>query len=343
MNQVHQKIINAIIQKANQVCPNALALIGIYGSVATGDTHAKSDLDLLILINDESGYQLATGFLLDDSKIGYDIYCTTWQRLQNDASLHHAYLASLMDSEIVYIKDQASYQQLLELRDKTKQKLASDTRFEKTNDIINQAKICYANACLDNTLGAVRLHAFGVLTSLADAAMIYHGRYFQKGTKRMTEELSALPIDQTFIDAMHAIAHSCDLAELRSLCQTLLLYATTHFARPQEKHAPSEELAGTYEEMFSNWRNKVAEAAEQSDTLSSFMNLCCLQAMLNDIAGDTDIGSYAVMDAYDPNQLDRNLSLYDACLADYETVYQKANITVTRYKDVDAFVAAYLA
>ena len=51
-NPDHQKIIGAIIRKAEQVCPDSLALIGIYGSVATGDTHEKSDLDLLILIND---------------------------------------------------------------------------------------------------------------------------------------------------------------------------------------------------------------------------------------------------------------------------------------------------
>ena len=59
MDIVNQKIIQAIIEKANKVCPDSLALIGIYGSVATADTHEKSDLDLLILIEDEKGYKLA--------------------------------------------------------------------------------------------------------------------------------------------------------------------------------------------------------------------------------------------------------------------------------------------
>ncbi len=47
-----------------------MALIGIYGSVATGDDYAKSDLDLLILIENEEGRKLATGFILDDSGVG---------------------------------------------------------------------------------------------------------------------------------------------------------------------------------------------------------------------------------------------------------------------------------
>ena len=93
MNTVNQKIIDAVITKAEKVCPDSLALIGIYGSTATGDYYEKSDLDLLILIQDEKGWQLGTGFILDDSKIGYDIYCTNWDGLKYDAECHHAQLS----------------------------------------------------------------------------------------------------------------------------------------------------------------------------------------------------------------------------------------------------------
>ncbi|MCX4255425.1 MAG: hypothetical protein OSJ54_00670 [Oscillospiraceae bacterium] len=33
----NQKIINAIVEKSNKICPESLALIGITGSFATGD------------------------------------------------------------------------------------------------------------------------------------------------------------------------------------------------------------------------------------------------------------------------------------------------------------------
>ena len=46
MNNMNQKMIDAAIEKAERVCPGSLALIGVYGSVATGDEYAKSDLDL---------------------------------------------------------------------------------------------------------------------------------------------------------------------------------------------------------------------------------------------------------------------------------------------------------
>ncbi len=36
-----------IIKKANALWPDSLAMIGMYGSVVTGDEYEKSDLDLL--------------------------------------------------------------------------------------------------------------------------------------------------------------------------------------------------------------------------------------------------------------------------------------------------------
>jgi len=102
MNDRNEKIINAIIKKADALCPDSLALIGVYGSVATRDEYEKSDLDLMVLINDENGQILADGFILDDVDIGYDIYCTSWDMLENDAQCDHAHLSKLIDSKIVY-------------------------------------------------------------------------------------------------------------------------------------------------------------------------------------------------------------------------------------------------
>ena len=41
MNMINKKIIDAVIAKAEKVCPDSLVLIGVYGSVATGDCYEK--------------------------------------------------------------------------------------------------------------------------------------------------------------------------------------------------------------------------------------------------------------------------------------------------------------
>lgn len=342
MNNVNQKIIDAVIEKAEKVCPDSLALIGIYGSAATGDEYEKSDLDLLILIQDDEGWQLGTGFILEDSEIGYDIYCTNWDGLRYDAACHHAKLSKLLDSQIVYIKKQEAYEELCRLREQTKQYLASEERFQRVNELMDKAKISYANASLHEEAGQVRLDAFAVICYLTDAMMLFYGTYFKRGVKRTLDELAALPIDESFIDHLKSIARSKDISEIRTLLKKLLLYSEGHLKHEKEKEAPSESLSGTYEEMYSNWRNKVEEAAKQNHAFASFMNLCSLQVMFTEISSGADIGTYNIMEEYDADCLENNVSLFDASLHRYEAVYKKAGIAVKRFRDVEEFAADYL-
>lgn len=342
MDIVNQKIINAVIDKANKVCPESLELIGIYGSVATGDEYEKSDLDLLILIENEEGWKLATGFILDDRNVGYDIYCTNWAGLQYDAECHHAHLSKLMDSQIVYVKNQDAYNELLNLRMQTKQFLASDERFQRVSELVQKAKISYANACLFDALGQVRLEAFGVISYLLDAIMLYHGTYFKRGVKRTFEELAALQLDEMFIHTIQKIVVSKEISELRDLLKHLILYAESHIRQEKNKSEPTEALSGTYEEMYSNWRNKVEEAAKNNNIFAAYMNMCSLNLMFSEISDGVEIGSFNIMDEYCPDSLENNTRIFDQYLQKYEEVYKRAGISIKHFADIDEFVANYL-
>lgn len=343
MDMTNQKIINAIIEKANKVCPESLALIGIYGSVATGDVYEKSDLDLLILIQNDEGWKLGAGFILDDKEVGYDIYCTNWNGLRYDAECHHAHISKLMDSQIVYVNNQEAYKELLQLRRQAKQFLESEERFQRANELVNKAKTSYANACLCDELGQVRLEAFGVIHYLLDAVMLYHGSYFKRGVKRTFEELATLPLDDMFTDTIRKIVVSKDIFELRDLLKILILYTASHTRREKPKSEASDNLAGTYEEMYSNWRNKVEEAAENEDAFASFANMCNLHFMFKEISEEVEIGTFDIMDAYSSDSLEDNIRTFDRYLQKYEEVYARAGIRVKRFADVDEFVAYYLS
>jgi predicted nucleotidyltransferase len=343
MDMTNQKIINAIIEKANKVCPESLALIGIYGSVATGDVYEKSDLDLLILIQNDEGWKLGAGFILDDKEVGYDIYCTNWSGLRYDAECHHAHISKLMDSQIVYVNNQEAYKELLQLRRQAKQFLESEERFQRANELVNKAKTSYANACLCDELGQVRLEAFGVIHYLLDAVMLYHGSYFKRGVKRTFEELATLPLDDMFTDTIRKIVVSKDIFELRDLLKILILYTASHTRREKPKTEASDALAGTYEEMYSNWRNKVEEAAENEDAFASFANMCNLHFMFKEISEEVEIGTFDIMDAYSSDSLEDNIRTFDRYLQKYEEVYARAGIRVKRFADVDEFVDYYLS
>lgn len=172
--------------------------------------------------------------------------------------------------------------------------------------------------------------------------MLYHGKYFTRGVKRTFEELAALPIDDIFIQLIQKAIACKDIDQLRDLLKHLILYAESHIRKEKPKAKPSESLSGTYEEMYSNWRNKVEEAAKNTDAFASFMNMCSFQLMLSEIAEEVEIGSFSVMDVYDPDSLEDNVKAFDKYLQKYEQVYIRAGISVKRYSNVEEFVADYL-
>ena len=289
-----------------------------------------------------AGWKLGTAFILDDSKVGYDLYCTNWEVLKYDAECHHAQLSKLMDSKIVYVKNQDAYEKLCKLREETKLFLASEERFQRVNDLLDKAKIYFANANLHEELGQVRMDAFGVIHYLTNAVMLFHGKYFERGIKRMLEELASLPINKLFVDDIKGIVTSKDVSELRNLSKNILLYSEKYLKREKEKSEPSDKLIGTYEEIYSNWRNKIDEAAEYNNVFAAFMNMCNLQCMFDEISAEFAIGIYNIMKEYNPDCLEDNVRLFDECLKKYGEVYKTAGIEIKHFSDVDEFVEEYL-
>ena len=342
MNQINEKLIQAVIRKAEQVCPGVLALIGVYGSVATGDAHAKSDLDLLILIDDERGRELATGMILEDADVGYDLYCTTWDSLRYDAEIYHAHVAKLMDCQIVYVGKEGAYEELCSLRALANQILCSDARFERAEALLLRAKATFADVCLAESLGEARARACYMIDDLTGALMLHNGRYFKYGTRRLFEELAVLPDAEQVIGTILQIAVACEMREIQARCGELLRLVQGLMHPSRAKKAPSADLAGTYEEMYSNWRNKVALAAENEDVFGSFSNLCGLHGMYAELSRDYVLPEQDVMGAFNPDHLAANAQTFDRCLQVYEGAYEKAGICVKRYANADAFIEDYL-
>ncbi len=343
MNEVHQKIISAIIQKAEAICPNSLALIGLYASVATGDTHEKSDLDLMILVNDGQGHQLSEAFILDDTGIGYDLYCTSWAMLEEDAKCHHAHLSKLLDATLVYIKDPTAVQRLEKLRKKAFDLLTSDERYKQAQEALSHAKVMYANCFLTDSIAQMRMNAGAAIYYVLDAVMLYHGQYFRKGVKRTFEELESLnltfPVEEKVMNVIQAETD----ADIKSAVTDLMKTVQANLPFPHEKAAPDQDhLAGTYEEMVSNWQSKMWEAAEQNNVFCSFMNMVYCQNMMDEIAENIAIKKFDMMAYFDPRHPKQNLKLFQHALDSYLEAYRQVGLRPHCFANADDFLEAYL-
>ena len=348
----NRKIIDAVIRKEQKVCPGSVALIGIYGSFQTGDVHPLSDLDLLILINDDRGWQLGKAFIQEDMGVGHDIYCTNRESLRQDAEYEHPHISKLMDSHIVYCADDKYREELELLREQVRKKLAEpfgEEDYRKAERELKEARCCYADAMIADELNEVRRSAGGAIYFAENALALLNKTYFRKGVSRRYDELDAMERKPDNICGMiENVLAATTVNSLKEQLTQLMKGLDSCFRQvrqqlPREKKpAGADTLSGTYEEMFSNWHGKMVQAVEKGDRHLAFMSLVSLSEMLNDIGSEADIGMYDVLSAYEPGDLKKTADGFDRILQQYLNEYEKTGLQPARYADVDEFVSAYL-
>lgn len=351
LEERNQKIIDAVIKKANIVCPGALALIGIYGSFMTGNFYERSDLDLLILINDHRGWQLGCAFIQDDLQVGHDIYCTTWECLQNDARYEHPNISRLMDAEIVYCADGKYKERLDRLRKTARDILSapfSEEDYVKAEKLLKEAEHYYARAMFSEHRSDVLTGAGSAVYYIENAIAMLNKQYFHYGVKRAYEELNAMKNrPERLCEMIDEVIGATSVTAVQKRLSTLMKETTAVFHNvketiaPQNKAAAADRLIGTYEEMYSNWRNKMFEAAETGNRHLAFMSLISSGEMFSEISGEGNRNRYDVLRGYDSQDLHETARAYDAVLKEYRKEYEKAGIPVKHYSDIDGFANAY--
>lgn len=351
MHKRNQAIIDAIIAKAEREYPGALAMIGIYGSFLTGDIHEKSDLDLMILINDDRGYGLARCFIQEDAGIGHDLYCTTWEALEADATYSHPHISKLMDSQIVYCAAPEYQIRLEALQEKAREQMRSpltQLNLDKVRQHLTQAEHSFTQAIIADSMTDIRRHGANIIYHLQSATAMLNKTYFRKGTRRVWKEIQAFPQSPKHFEELSNIFVLADTpneakeaaAALMRTFHELFQAISATVAAPKDPVSP-DNLRGTYEEMFSNWRNKLYLAAQTGDAFLSFINLASMQEMLFDIESGTQIGHYDVMACFHPENLLLTAQECDRVMNAYLDEYEKAGISPQRYPNIDAFVADY--
>lgn len=314
----------------------------MYGSVIIGDEYEKSDFDVMILINDENGQVLADGFIIDDVGIGYDLYCTSWDMLEKDAQCDHAHLSKLFDSVLVYCKDKSALKRLDGIRRKAAELLASDKRYEKADQAYSDAKKMLAEVYLAQSLSKTRSCAGAAIEFIENAVMLHNGRYFRRGTKRALDELKQLGLHFDLETRIFAVIQAETVEKIRAELTEVFVLIDEYLQVTKKKEFPSaENLRGTYEEMYSNWKNKVTEAVGRDDVYSSFMNLLSLQWMFYEIAESIAVDDFKIMDKFNPKNLEENVGVFNQALNKYLAEYEKVGIGSKHFESMTEFIESY--
>jgi hypothetical protein len=181
-------IIKIILEKVKQSCQNSVDLIGISGSFYNGDIYEKSDLDLVIIINDDKASILNSCFILDD--IGFDIYCSKWSNFEKMAEYNDPYVTKLFDLNIIYNRDNQTMQKYLDLQEKAKRNMEDKNNISKkiTNHfitVLNEFKMLSNNNLLNGYRGLAI-----IIREIEYIIYMINGTYVKRGIKRVPEEIS---------------------------------------------------------------------------------------------------------------------------------------------------------
>lgn len=304
------------------------------------------------MINDDTGWQLGCTFIQDDLEVGHDIYCTTWENLQQDALYEAPNISKLMDSQIVYCAEEKYMKKLEELRKKVRDNLLAPLSKEdyiKAENLMKEVEHFYLMTMLSEDIAEIRVQAGYSLYYVENAIAMLNKKYFHYGTKRIYEELELMENrPRKLCEMIESVVSGTSAKQIKESLTRLIQETMRIFKKvettilTQKKSVTADSLRGTYEEMFSNWRNKMYAASDEDDRHLAFMSMISLNAMISDMSEEVEIASYDVFGGYNPQNLRETAQAFDDLTTDYLKEYQKVDLPVARYQNIDAFIAQYL-
>lgn len=347
----NQRIIRAVIQKTERDCPSSIALIGIAGSFCSGDFYEKSDLDLLIVANDEKANCVSSCFILED--VAHDIYCTSWAHLEEMAEYRTPHVAKLIDINWVYILGEASQARYNALREKLFQRLSSPLSPEDIHNAeihLQKAEAAYGRLMVHTASGACRMDTAEMLYQLEFVLYLMNHACIRHGIHEIPAEIAGMArLPEHFLTHYHALIRAETQETLRSAATSLLQCVVAWLEEIQQsvltplKKQPTEaDLIGSYEEIYSNWRNKMYRSINQNDPYLSFMTAASCQNFYNSMYQNFDINRIDLLQSFSPVYLKENARAFDEAMEDYLNLYRTLHLPVRQYASLEEFETAYL-
>lgn len=349
LKQKNKELINIVIEKVKKEYENDIDLIGVFGSYFSGDFHEKSDLDLLVVLNNERGWGFSTCFILDD--IGYDFYGSPWTKLEKMASFDHTFISNIIDVDIVYCKAPEHRERFMHLRKKALDIINNPLTIEilqKSKKHLDDATLAYGKMMLEEEIGAVRQLSGVVISHLTNTVCFLNHSYFKRGVKHQLEEMLAMKrVPKHFEQCFNGVMYATSVYEIKEATTKLIKTVNEMYNEIEEetleKPVPTiDKLQGSYEEVWSNWRNKVHYAAEYGDVLLAFSAGVSCQGFYDEMHKACGTSAINLMKNFQAKDMVSFASAFDEAMELYKEAYNRLKMQVLTYDSINAFKKDYL-
>jgi len=350
LDDKNKKLIDMIIERAKRDFPEDIALIGLTGSFSTGDFHEKSDLDLIIVNNTDSGWEIGFCFILDD--VGYDIYCTPWEtRLAQQATLDNPGVSSLTELQILYCAKPEYLERFNKLKQQALETMAKPIGAECINRAkkhIDLAKQNYADMMLSNSINEIRYASGKLLYNLVNGIVNLNNTCIKRGIKRYFEELSAyqyLPIN---FESLYMSVIEAKTEEVIKSSSHLFLVGVVQLhdelhQKYVDKPIPTyENLEGTYEEAWCNLRNKVLASVAAKDKSYTFLAAESAQSYFDEMTTCIGTKKFNLMEHFNSDDLEKFQDAFLQALQEFLHEYEKAGRKVLHFETFEELYNDYM-
>jgi len=336
----NQKIIDMVIERAKRDFPDEIVLIGLTGSFSTNDFHEKSDLDLIIVNNTDKGWGISDCFIFDD--VGYDIYCTPWDKIEQMANLETFWISLLTELQILYVANPKDLERFNTLKEKALKTLAlpigSDC-IKRAKKYLDLAKQEYANTLLMGDIGSVRYASSELVCHVVNAIVSLNNTYIKRGIKRYLEDLSTynyLPED--FEKIYMSIVEAKTVDEIRLTSFSLLQSIGRLYEEMKHKYTPKkiptfENLKDTYEELWCNNRNKIINSTTMKDKSYAFLTANGAQSYFDEMTEDyCGTPKFDLMKHFDASNLSNFCEVFLEMMEAYKKEYDQVGRQVQKFE-----------
>jgi hypothetical protein len=285
--------------------------------------------------------------------VGYDIYCTPWEpRIQAQSKLSSPMVSCLVDLQVLYCAKPEYLEKLNRYRQSALDLLNKPIGkecLERAKKNIDKAKQCYADAMLNDQIGAVRYAAGGVLYETINALTTLNNTYMKRGIKRYLEQILAYKYLPDHMEEMYmAVIQAATMEELRSAAFALLSALSALYDKMRAQFVPSptptyENLWGTYEELWCNCRNKIIHSTGSNDASYAFHAAMGAQSYLNEMTEMFGTPRFDLMQHFDSGDLSKFREAFLCAMEDYAKEYEKVGRKIVRYDSFEELYEDYMA
>lgn len=289
--------------------------IGLTGSCATDKEDKYSDLDLVIIANDNAKKTIGECFIINwgDIEIGYDFYTMSWKRVEGMVGTTWA--SHIADVVPLWYADDGVKMRWVELVRRQQEIMDAplgEAQVNTAEQHLNNAKQMLADIFITDDEKWAKNQLSGILLELTDVICVLNNTYYKYGIKDRIAEIEEMETPHEFVQLWQEAMAVQDMADIRSVAAKICgitenFWKAKKQAVMQEKRkllcSRPETVDGWYEELVSNYKNKVKRLIEERDAETACLVSFCAQNFLEELEANTGMPMPVLYRDLDVNDL----------------------------------------